>query len=298
MQRNTRPDRLINFKFQLTKMKKVFLFLSLVSVLSVSAQKVSKKITLEKGQQIEQQTKTTVSMTQEMMGQSMEIKMESDATNFLDVTSNSAAGFDMTNTLKRILLNMNVSGQETKFDSEKKEDMDGQLGATFRNKINKPRGFTVNKDGVIASVKDTAKSEEEDMIGGMLNATEETAGAAFTAVANIPAAGVKVGDSWTDSTNVNNARTVNRYTLRRVTNGEGTVDINSDMNLSREMERQGMQMQMELKGTSVGEYVFDVNSGLVKSRKALTKASGSVDVMGQSIPLTIETTTTSTLTKK
>ena len=279
-------------------MKKVFFFLSLVSVLSVSAQKVSKKITLEKGQQIEQQTKTSVSMTQEMMGQSMEIKMESNATNFLDVKDNSSAGFDMTNTLKKILLNMNVSGQETKFDSDKKEDMDGQMGAAFRNKINKPRGFTVNKDGIISSVKDTAKSEEEDMIGGMLNATEETAGTAFLAVANIPAAGVKVGDSWTDSTNVNNARTVNRYTLRQVTNGEGTVDINSDMNLSREMERQGMQMQMELKGTSVGEYVFDVNSGLVKSRKALTKASGSVDVMGQSIPLTIETTTTSTLSKK
>ena len=279
-------------------MKKVFLFLSLVSVLSVSAQKVSKKITLQKGQQIEQQTKTTVNMTQEMMGQSMEINMESNATNFLDVTDNSAAGFDMTNTLKKVLLNMNVSGQETKFDSDKKEDMDGQMGAAFRNKINKPRAFTVNKDGIISSVKDTAKSEEEDMIGGMLNATEETAGTAFLAVANIPATGVKVGDTWTDSTNVNNARTVNRYTLRQVNNGEGTVDIDSDLNLSREMERQGMMMQMELKGTSVGEYVFDINSGLVKSRKALTKASGSVDVMGQSIPLTIETTSTSTLTKK
>ncbi|HSB92733.1 MAG TPA: DUF6263 family protein [Flavitalea sp.] len=279
-------------------MKKVFLFLSLVSVLSVSAQKVSKKISLDKGQQIEQQTKTAVNMTQEMMGQSMEIKMESNATNLLDVTNNSASGFDITNTLKRVLMNMNVSGQETKFDSDKKEDMDGQLGAAFRNKINKPKGFTVNKDGVVASIKDTAKSEEEDMIGGMLNATEETAGAAFTAVANIPAAGAKVGDSWSDSTNVNNARTVNRYTLRQVSNGEGIVDINSDMNVSREMERQGMTMQMELKGTSVGEYVFDVNSGLVKSRKALTKATGSVDVMGQSIPLTIETTTTSTLTRK
>jgi hypothetical protein len=279
-------------------MKKVFFFLSLVSVMSVSAQKVSKKISLEKGQQIEQQTKTNVSMTQEMMGQSMEIKMESNSTNFLDVANNSAAGFDMTNTLKKVLLNMNVSGQETKFDSDKKEDMDGQLGAAFKNKINNPKGFTVNKEGIITSVKDTAKSEEDDMIGGMMNANEETAGTAFTAVANIPAAGVKVGDSWTDSTNVNNARTINRYTLRQVNNGEGTVDINSDLNISREMERQGMTMQMELKGTSVGEYIFDVNSGLVKSRKSLTKASGSVDVMGQSIPLTIETNTASTLTKK
>jgi hypothetical protein len=59
-----------------------------------------------------------------------------------------------------------------------------------------------------------------------------------------------------------------------------------------------MTMQMDLKGTSIGEYVFDVNSGIVKSRKTLTKATGSVDVMGQSIPLTIETNSTSTITKK
>ena len=279
-------------------MKKFFLFASLVSVMSVSAQTVSKKITLAKGQQLEQQNKTIVNMTQEMMGQSMEIKMESNSTNLLDVKDNNPTGFDMTNTLKKVLLNMNVSGQETNFDSDKKEDMDGQMGTAFRDRINKPREFTVNKDGIIASVKEGPKAEEGDMIGGMLNGAEETAGAAFLAVANIPAKGIKVGDTWTDSTKDKNASTVNRYTLRQLNNGEGTVDINSDLNVSREMEKEGMTMQMELKGTSIGEYVFDVNSGLVKSRKSLTKATGSVDVMGQSIPLTIETNSTSTITKK
>jgi hypothetical protein len=278
-------------------MKKLFLFASLVTVMSVSAQTVSKKVTLTKGQQLEQQSNIIVNMTQEMMGQVMEIKMESNSTNLLDVKDNNATGFDMTNTLKKVLMNMSVSGQETKFDSDKKEDMDSQMGAAFRNKINKPRAFTVNKDGIVATVKEDS-TDDGDMIGGMLNSTDETAGSAFLAVANLPSKGAKVGDSWTDSTNDKSAHTINRYTLRQVANGEGTVDVNSDLNVSREMEREGMTMQMELKGTSVGEYVFDVNSGLVKSRKALTKATGSIDVMGQSIPLTIETTSTSTMIKK
>jgi hypothetical protein len=279
-------------------MKKVFLFASMVTVMSVSAQTVSKKINLTKGQQLEQQSNIIVNMTQEMMGQVMEIKMETNSTNLLDVKDNTATGFDMTNTLKKVLLNMMVSGQETKFDSDKKEDMDGQMGTAFRNKINKPRAFTVSKDGIVASVKEDSLSEDGDMIGGMLNSTEETAGAPFLALANLPSKGAKVGESWTDSTNEKSAHTINRYTLRQVINGEGTVDVNSDLNVSREMEREGMTMQMELKGTSVGEYVFDVNSGLVKSRKALTKATGSIDVMGQSIPLTIETTSASTTIKK
>src|SRR6476661_6880913 len=114
-------------------MKQFFLFASLVSVMTVSAQTVSKKITLAKGQQLEQQSKTIVNMTQEMMGQSMEINMESNSINLLDVTNDNAAGYDMTNTLKRVLLNMKMSGQETKFDSDKKEDMDGEMGAAFRD---------------------------------------------------------------------------------------------------------------------------------------------------------------------
>src|SRR5438128_2637617 len=141
-------------------MKKLFLFASLLSVLTVSAQTVTRKITLAKGQQLEQQSKTIVNMTQEMMGQSMEIKMESNATNLLDVKDNNTTGFDMTNTLKKVLMNMNVSGQETTFDSDKKEDMDGQMGAAFRDKINKPREFTVNKEGVIATVKEAPKTED------------------------------------------------------------------------------------------------------------------------------------------
>lgn len=280
-------------------MKQIFVFASLLVVMTASAQTISKKVSLAKGQQLEQLSKTTVNMTQELMGQSMEIQMESNSTNLLEVKDDNSAGYSLSNTLKKVLMNMNVSGQETKFDSEKKEDMDGQLGSAFKNKINKPREFVVGKDGIITSVKEVPKAEEgADMIGGMLNGAEETPGAAFIALANIPAKGAKVGDSWTDSTSDKTSRTVNRYTLRQVNNGEGTVDINSDLNINREMEQQGMTMQMAMKGTSIGEYTFDVTTGLVKSRKTMTKATGSIDVMGQTVPLTIESSTTSTVTAK
>jgi len=280
-------------------MKQIFVLASLLTVMTASAQTVSKKVSLAKGQQLEQLSKTTVNMTQELMGQSMEIKMESNSTNLLEVKDDNSTGYGLSNTLKKVLMNMNVSGQETTFDSEKKEDMDGQIGTAFRNKINKPREFVVSKDGIITSVKEAPKGDDGgDMIGGMLNGSEETPGAPFIALANLPGKGAKVGDSWTDSTSDKTGRTINRYTLRQVTNGEGTVDINSDLKISREMEQQGMTMQMEMKGTSIGEYIFDVNTGLVKSRKSLTKATGSIDVMGQSVPLKIETSTTSTVTKK
>lgn len=285
-------------------MKKVFLIASLVSGMAVSAQTVSKKVTLTKGQQLEQSSQVNMLITQEAMGQVMEIKMESSLINLFEVKDNSATGYSVANTLKKVLMNMNAMGQEMKFDSDKKEDLDGQLGEAYRDKINKPNEYTLNKEGVITEIKnkpaETKDASGGGMMGNMMNGTvgEEKEGAVFNAIANIPAAGVKVGDSWKDSTNEDGNSSVTNYRLKEVKGDEGVVEVESDMALSRELEQQGMTMQLEMKGKTTGEYTFDVNTGLIKSRKATTKAAGTVEVAGQSVPMTVETTVTSSVSKK
>lgn len=280
-------------------MKRIILLASMVSSLAVSAQTVTKKVTLTKGQQLEQSSQAKVNIVQEMMGQSMEIKMESSSINLVEVKEDNGSGFSVSNTLKKVLMNMNAMGQEMKFDSDKKEDMDGKMGDAYRDRLNKPKEFTVGKDGIISKVNEESKANDPNAaIGEMLAGNDEKAGAPFFALANIPTGGAKVGESWVDSTVKDGSRTVNRYTLRQVNGAEGIVDVNSDLSMSRQVEQQGMTMQMDLKGTAVGEYNFDVNTGLVKSRKTLTKATGTIDVMGQTVPLTLESNITSTLTKK
>jgi hypothetical protein len=59
-----------------------------------------------------------------------------------------------------------------------------------------------------------------------------------------------------------------------------------------------MAIQMDMTGTTIGQYTFDVATGLVKSRKATTKSSGTIEVAGQSMPVSIETTIESTVNKK
>ena len=283
-------------------MKRILVLVLLINAAVAGAQTVNRKVGLAKGQQLEQKSHVKVNMTQEAMGQSIEIKMEGDITNLVEVKETVSNGFDVSNTVKKVLMNMNAMGQDMKFDSDKTEDMEGNIGQAFKSRINKPREFTVSKEGVITTVKSKEENKDEagGMMGGMMSGAMqvEKEGAAFESLANIPLNGAKVGESWKDSTSDENGKTFTTYTLKEVKGSEGIVTLSSNTALSREMEQQGMTMQMEMTGTTTGEYTFDLATGIIKTRKAVSKSSGTIDVAGQSMPLNIETTIESVINKK
>lgn len=285
-------------------MKKFLLMALLFNVIVGSAQNVTRKVGLAKGQQLEQQSHIKVNMTQEAMGQSIEVKMEGDITSVVEVKDAIANSFEVANTIKKILMNMNAAGQDMKFDSDKTEDMDGQFGQAFKGKIGVPREFSVNKEGVVTAIKNKADKNEDPggMMGGMMNGAmgsgEEKEGAAFNSLANIPAKGVKVGESWSDSTSDENGKTFTTYTLKEANSGNGLVTLSANTAISREMEQQGMTIQIDMTGTTIGEYTFDVATGIIKTRKATSKSSGTVEVAGQSMPVSVETIIQSTVNKK
>ena len=100
-------------------MKKFLVVALILNVSVLSAQTVTRKIALNKGQQLEQQSHVKVTMTQEAMGQSMEIKMEGDITNLVEIKNAASNSFDVASTLKKVLMNMSAMGQDVKFDSDK-----------------------------------------------------------------------------------------------------------------------------------------------------------------------------------
>lgn len=280
-----------------TFMKRIFVVVSLFSVMTVSAQSVSKKTSLVKGQQIEQTSKVTANITQEMMGQSMEIKMETNSNGLLEVKDVSADGYTVANTVKRVVMNMSAMGNEQNFDSDKKEDLDGPIGQTVKDKIGVAREYKLNKDGVITALPEAAKKDDPNsMMGGVMGGAmeDELVGNTYSALIAIPAAGVKVGDSWNDSTITKENKVRNTYTLKQVNGNDAIVDVKGTLNVDREMEQQGMAMQMSMNGTITGELTFDTKSGLIKTRKQNTKATGSIEVQGQTVPLTLDTTAETT----
>ncbi len=274
-------------------MKRIFLVASMFSVITVSAQTISRKASLNKGQQIEQTSKVVANITQEMMGQQMEIKMNTNSTALLEVKDANAEGYTVANTIKRVTMNMSAMGNEQNFDSDKKEDLDGPMGQAMKGKIGVAKEYKLDKNGVITAIpgSENAKPDANAMMNGMMGATEEEIkGSTHSAFVSLPAKGVKPGDSWSDSLVSKENKLRNTYTLKSVSGNDALVDVKGTLTVDREMEQQGMTMQMNMNGTITGELTFDINTGLVKSRKQVTKGTGAIEVAGQTVPLTVDTT--------
>ena len=282
-------------------MKKIILLAFGFASLSVTAQTITRNAALVKGQQLEQINEVKMNITQEMAGQSMDVKVQSTITHLIDIKNDSAGIFTVSNTLKKVLMNMDMMGQQMNFDSDKKEDLDGQLGQAYKESLDKPQEYLVNKEGVITAVKSIIETKEgggmmDNMLGGVLET--EQAGGSFHSVANIPVKGVKKGESWTDSLGDGKSKTYTTFTLQDIKGNQGLISSISSLVIDREIEQQGMKMQMDMKGTTTGEYSFEVNTGIITAKKSTTKASGNIEVMGQPVPIGMETTIITTVNKK
>lgn len=274
------------------------LFLALaLSGFALRAQTVTQNIRLAKGQKFETIMNTTGSMSQEMMGQQVEFNTTSALTSQVEV-KDVAKNFLLANTVKRIVLNTAIMGQEMKFDSDKKEDMDGQVGTELKGRINVPQEFSVDKQGKIVEMKDTGVvTGSESMIGGIIGSTMMK-GSVFPLLAPFPAKPVKAGDSWIDSTGTpETMKMVNTYTLKQVNGNEATVEIVGQLAKSGIVEQQGMQIPMNITGTSTGISVIDMSQGVLKKNDTSMKITGTMELMGQSIPVKMNTTVQTTVNK-
>ena len=273
-------------------------FVALTAALVMQAQSASQNIRLTKGQKLESLTTSTVTMSQEMMGQQVEFNANTTVTTLTEVKDVTSDKFLLTNTIRRLVTNTTVMGQETKFDSDKKEDMDGQTGAELKNKIGAPQDISVNKQGKIVEVKDTTPAAgSANMVNAILGSAT-VKGTTFPLLAPFPAKAVKAGDTWTDSTGSSETmKMVNTYTLRQVSGGEATIDVTGQMAKTGVVEQQGMQIPMSLSGTTSGESVIDISTGTVKKNSTTMKITGTMELMGQSIPLSMNVTAQTTVNK-
>ena len=290
-------------------MKKIFISaLALTLTLGLAAQSYTPAVKLEAGKQYTVTTITKSNMTQEAMGQTMEIPI--DATNKATLTIKAASdkGYESTYITDRVQFAANMMGQDMNYDSDKKDDKDGPMGKTMNKLVGKETSFVVNGAGNIIKetiVKQTQeKSDEEgpDMMTGMMGMgmSEASTCPVFNLFVNNTE--LKIGDSFIDSSTVNDkdgsTKTSTTYILKEIKDGKSIFTLNGQVAISKKMEMQGMEMTTTTASKSTGDMIVDVATGLLNSKSIVTETTGSVDVQGMSIPITGKTTTTITVSAK
>ena len=271
------------------------IFLSLALIVSAIIAGNAQKLAVTKGQKLETVTSTKSNM--EVMGQN--IDNENTLTTNIEVKDVTADGFVFANTTKRMTMKGSMMGQDINFDSDKKEDMDGQIGQALKDQIGSTQEILVDKKGKITEVKTTGDAKSAGGMGDVMNMSGSLVkGQAYPILIQLPATALKTGNSWTDSTGtVATLKTVTTYTLKGITEDGALVSFTGTMTKNGTITQNGMEMQMDMTGSVKGDAIYEVATGLLKKNNSSIDIKGTLGVMGQNAPITA-TVVATTVAKK
>lgn len=285
---------------KITTLLFVFLFYTIAGFTQSSG-----SVILNKGQKFLIENKFTALSTQEIMGQPMESKADVFTSNNIEVKDIKDNNYHLTNTFTKVIAVMSAMGQDINFDSDKKEDMDGEMGRSMKDIINQPKNVLINKNGeIIYSKKDTAKLDtaSKESAGGMMSMmmeqlfeNPEESGFGLSEVFMIVPANAKQGFSWSDSSSKTGIKKLTTYTIKEIKGSEAIVTISGNLNADTKTEMQGMEISSKSSGKITGEEIVDLKTGLIKQKTTTLESSGNMEAMGQEIPMTTRLTSVSTV---
>ena len=269
-------------------MKKILAF-SLLLISAVSNAQTSKKIQLLSGKKI---NVTTISSTVTDLGMGMEMNNSTTVTSNMVVISENDNYFELNNTITRMQSTMDGMGQNINFDSDKKEDLESEMGQALAGTINKAEVLKINKvNGKMEKIKSDSDAKEGNPMMGMsgMGNSESESGPVFILPSNI-----KPGESWNTENKEGTMTVKSTYTLKSIDNNTAVVSMSGTVDGTMEQEQMGNTMNITINSKVTGDITFDVNSSLVSKRNLVTDVSGNIDMMGQQMPISAKTTSTVT----
>src|SRR5215203_4965336 len=115
-------------------MKKTFFLIAVTATLNLFAQNEAKLI-FPKGQKLEMTAQTKAVITQEVMGQSMDMNVNSSIVRSFDIEEVSNGTARIEHKIKKLQFDFDAMGQAQTFDSEKPEDMKSEIGKSLGKSI-------------------------------------------------------------------------------------------------------------------------------------------------------------------
>lgn len=269
-------------------MKKLFTILNLLFATSVLyAQNLQPwKLNLGAGQSYTITSTLQTNLSQNMMGQEMKMGNAATTTTKLSVLSADAQGYKVTHTTNRMQLNMNMNtpmgNQDLSFDSDKKEDREGDLGQRMGALIGATTEAVISPAGNLTITKAAELDAEVNLSELGVGAGDSAALKSFFLTP--PPAAIKVGDTWKESSNTENLKADITYRYLRSETGVAYVQYEQSVTTKQTINTNGMEVQSSQTIIGEGTLQVELSSGLVLQRNFDGKLKGKSEVMGMEIP--------------
>jgi Family of unknown function (DUF6263) len=272
---------------------KLFFVPALLAIsFGAQAQKINNKIRFHAGEQLEVSTQLTATNTMELMGQSMESKVTSGISQHFVVTNASAKNATLEQTVKNIKVDAaSGMGQDFHFDSNKPEDLQGEIGKNMEGYLKSKYTLTVDDKGNITSVvnPDSArKNDEAGMLAGMLSQMDFGADAPKAGEASVfkvlPDRDISKGESWVDSSSDESGKKAARYTVQSISDKEVVLEVAEKGTLHTTQQIMGFDTKISSESTSSGTITIDRQTGMLKQKNITIDSQETIEAQGQSIP--------------
>ena len=268
---------------------KNFLTVTLSLITYLSFAQGPKNIVLTKGQEIEI---STTSNSQIEMSMGMTMSNNTATTSKLVVVDEDQENYKLTNTLIKMKTSVEGMGQNFEYDSDKPEDKDSEVGKAMGGKLNKSESFLLNKtNGKITALSSNDSDEKSGGMSGMSFGSADggsSAGDGFLVIGSDK----QVGDTWSETVKLNGMTTVKNYKILSIANDVATVEIKGTIKGTTNQEAQGNSVKMTTDATIEGKITSNIKTSMVYMIKMDADISGTVETMGQEMPVTTKTSTT------
>jgi ACT domain-containing protein len=260
------------------------------------------QLNFQKNQKLEVVTETKRTSSMELMGQSMESTVNSTMTTVYDVKDVSATGSTLEHKVKRLVFNANAMGQSQSFDSEKQEDMNGEMGKMLEKSIKNKYTVSLDPRGKVSAVKtdDTNGNKDETMMAQIissqlgLNLAGPKVGTPSPFFI-LPNRSLKQGETWTDTISMEGEKRILTYTVSSITDATINLDYNEETNVDTKMEIMGTQADLKSKSKGKGSITVDKKTGILKTMTVVSDVEGNIEAQGQTIPNKDKVNTTITV---
>lgn len=270
------------------------LIIAAATIANISfAQSATDKIVLGKSQKFQTTITSNGSLSMEMMGQSMETITESSGFNTLDVKDVTPTGYIITSTINKLKIKSKGGmSPEVEFDSDKKEDMNTEIGKSLKDKF-QPKDVEITFTG--KPIEKAAKPDTDDMDKVMQSVMSGTGNSGVADLFMLIPSGKKAGDVWIDSSNTNGVKINNTYTLKQINGKEAVVAVNTLSNIKKQVQAQGADLTINMDSKIISDNIVDITTGLIKEKKTTVEGKGTLGAGGMEMPMTTKVTAVTTV---
>jgi len=243
------------------------------------------KINLPAGVRLQVQTKSNASITQEAMGQNMEMQNLTELTEKIQLKANANQTVGLEKQITAMRMEMRMMGQEMKFDSNNPDDFNSLIGMQIKPMLERTVTASIDPAGnIIVSSSPIDDANISAALGMFGNGVPDSLALAGLFMKS-PAQTIKPGASWTEIYHADGMKQETKYTYLETKDQLASIAFEINSTIEKTAEMQGTTLTTNTKTQSKGTLKLELGTGMVVSRMLEQTVEGTNNVMGMEIPL-------------